>query len=74
MFGTLTATFENLLANKGVVRAGERVIQTGEGVTRPGGKQDFWCRLIISLDVNYKNVIKTNLDSMVFIQGIIYVN
>ena len=41
MFGTLTATFENLLANKGVVRAGERVIQTGEGVTRPGGKQDF---------------------------------
>ena len=74
MFGTLTATFENLLANKGVVRAGERVIQTGEGVNRPGGKQDFWCHLIISLDFNYKNIIKTNLDSMVFIQGIIYAN
>ena len=63
---------------KGVVIAGEGVIRDGDGVIRAGDGvirvvQDFKCRLILQLILKYKNIIKKNLNLMVFIQEIIYI-
>ena len=54
----------NALAGKGIVR-------TGEGVIR--ARQNFYCYLFLESILMYKNIIKMNLNLMVFIKEIIYV-
>ena len=57
LLGTLAASIlGNPLTGKGVIRAG----------------QNLQCHLILELFLKYKNIIKTNLNLMVFIQKIIY--
>ena len=64
LIGTLGASLlENLLRGKGTIRAGEGTIWCS---------QDFWCCLTLSQILKYQNIIKTNLNLMVFIQEIIY--
>ena len=69
LLGTLGAKLsENMLAGKGIVRAG-----SGKGIVRVGsGKEvDFQCRLILWQTMKYRNIIKMNQDLMVLIQEII---
>ena len=62
LLGTLAASIlRNALLGRGVIRAGEGVIRAS---------QNFQCRLILIL--TYKNFIKMNLNTIVFIQKIIY--
>ena len=52
-----------LTGRGGKIRAGKETIKTGE---------NFWRCLILYVILKYKNIIKTNLNLMVFIQNIIY--
>ena len=63
---TLTASIiGNALAGKGAIKACESTIIAGE---------NFQCRPILWLILKDKNIIKMNLNLMVFIQEIIYLN
>ena len=53
----------NLLTGKSIIKAGEGTIRAGE---------NFECRPILYLILRYKNIIRKNLNLMVFIQEIIY--
>ena len=48
---------------RGLIRAAEKTIRAG---------QDFKYRVILELVLKYKNIIKLNLNLMVFIQEITY--
>ena len=64
LWGTLGAIlFVNMLAGKGLIRA-------GNGVTRTG--QDFQFHLSLWLILKHKSIIKMNLNIKVFINEIIY--
>ena len=52
----------------GVVRAGERTIGAGESTIK--ASQNFSCLLVLQLILKYKNIIKTNLNLMVFTKEI----
>ena len=60
----------NILAGKGMNRAGEGIVRAGYGNKKT--RMDIFCRLIFQLILNYKNIIKMNQYLMVFIQEIIY--
>ena len=63
LLGTLAAsTLANSLSGRGVLRAGQGLIRTGNV---------FRWHPILSLMLNYKN-IKTNLNLAVFVQEIVY--
>ena len=64
---TLTAALSACLL--GNMLAGKVAIQASEGGIRTG--QDFWCRLILWLTLKYKNIIRINLNIMMFIQEVI---
>ena len=51
----------NLIAGKGIIRAGDGLIRTG---------QYFSCCLILWLILKYKDIMKMNRSFMVFIQQI----
>ena len=59
---------ENISIGRGRNRARERIVRAGYG----NKKIDFYCRFILRLILRYKNIIKLNLDLMVFILEIIY--
>ena len=64
MLGTVGASLlGNMLAGKYVIRACEEIVRAGES---------FWYCLILFLILKFKDNIKMNLDSMAFIQEIIY--
>ena len=64
LLGTLAAS---ILGN---ALKGQGVIRTGEGVIRAG--PNFQCSPILQLILKSKNIIKTNLNLMVFMQEIIH--
>ena len=53
-----------------VALTGKRVIRAGEGIIRGGENSER--RPILLLILKYKNIMKINLNLMVFIQEIIY--
>ena len=64
LLGLLAASLlGSALTRRGVIRAGKRVVR---------GDQNFWCHLILYLILKYKNIIKINLNLMVFFQELIY--
>ena len=66
LLGTLGASLlENLLTSKGTIREDEGTIRGGE---------NFYCHLILYLLLKYKNIIKMNLNLMMFIEEIIFLN
>ena len=52
------------ITRRGVVRAGERTTGAGESTIK--ASQNFSCLLVLQLILKYKNIIKTNLNLMVF--------
>ena len=71
LLGTLGANLlGHLLTGKNTIKAGKSTNAAGEGTTR--ADQNFQCRLVFSLILKYKNIIKTNINLMVFDQEIIY--
>ena len=54
---------ENLLTGKSLIKAGEETIRVGKM---------FWSQSILYLISKYKIIMKMNLNSMAFIQVIIY--
>ena len=82
--GTLAARFlGSALAGKGVIRGGDGVIRAVEVVIKNGNKvtragegvisagKNFQFGLILKLILKFKNIIKTNLNLMVFSQEMI---
>ena len=52
------------ITRRGVVRAGERTTGAGESTIK--ASQNFSCLLVLQIILKYKNIIKTNLNLMVF--------
>ena len=70
LLGTLGASFlGNLLTDKIKIRTGQGTIRAGKGTIRAG--QDCQCHLILLIS-EYKRIIKMNLNLVVLIQEIIY--
>ena len=62
LFGALAASLlGSALAGHWVIRAGEVTIRVG---------QNFWCCLVLGLIFKLKNITKTNLNLMAFVQEI----
>ena len=71
LLGTLGASLlGNLLTVKGTITADEGTIRAVEGTIRAGGS--FQCCPVLQLSLKYKNIMKMNLNLMVFIQETIY--
>ena len=71
LLGTLGASLlGNLLTVKGTITADEGTIRAVEGTIRAGGS--FQCCPVLQLSLKYKNIMKMNLNLMVFIQENIY--
>ena len=69
--GILSASLSgNMLTDKGVIKAGDGIIQNGDEVIWT--KQDFYCHLVLWLTLRYKYIIKISLNVKVFIQEIMY--
>ena len=76
LLGTIRdSLFGNMLAAKGIVRAGydNKKVKQGQGIVRAGygSKMDFQCCHILSLTLRYKSIIRMNPNLMVFIHVII---
>ena len=74
LLGTLGASLlGNILAGKGINRAGEGVIRVGYG-NKKGKKKKTTTKWVFYAALSYKNIIKMNINSMVYILKIIYPN